>query len=179
MLFNFSTNELIVTDIKEAIREWNGGTILSDVLSPEFGGSEHDQTGIAFGEGRKESVSIFCFKDGEPDSKKTEELFEYLKRIVGPLHLDFAKQYGFIAIHNQDPRSLKGKVLRAIGWALYLQGKQCWMIGNSLNDLAYCPALCSVGIVASKDNPINGADLQTTLLNTDGVIELVGSIIID
>lgn len=164
--------------IDDWIRERSINT-LPEVLAPEFTISNLSGSGIAFGAGRISSISLFCLKNGHTDNGLTVELVTFLKRQVGHSLLDYSEKDGFVSIHGDDTENNKGRILRAIGWSLYKNGRGCWMIGDNWNDLTYAPALCSVGIVRGSNKfkriaPF--AERITISPHTRGVVELIRSI---
>ena len=174
--------ECNVGSIRRIVEEWaqiHSVPLLPDVVSPEFQES-HDtrtDTGVAFGGERIASVSVFCLKGGAPDDTLATLLHGYLKEYVNADLINFSEKHGFIAVHGSNPVYAKGEILRWLGWELYKEGKYCWMIGNSRNDLTYAPVLCPTGLVQhvfSEDIP---AEQIATSSCTQGVIELIRSII--
>ncbi|MDO9231734.1 MAG: HAD hydrolase family protein [bacterium] len=172
--------KLDTKNIKKIIGDWakdNAIEILPETIAPEFGGKICGD-GIALGYGRKYSISIFCWKDNSPNAFLTEALGNYLNKNLMELDIDCAPEYGFIGIHSSDYRKMKGKALRAIGWALHKENKECWMLGNSVSDATQAPALCGFGSVANaSDQTKNMADIIAKSSFTQGVIELIEKII--
>jgi hypothetical protein len=179
-------NPVPVGELKSLIRQWareQGVTVLPDVLSAEFqeGNSASHGTGIAFGAGRTQSLSVFCRRNGKSDEELTERLGEFVREAqipqrygIAPDRIDCSPSYGFFAFCSPHK---KDKILRAVGHALYRQGKACCMIGNSTSDLVRCPPLCQTGIVGDGTVAAQqGADLLASAPCTEGVMELVRSI---
>jgi len=175
----FSQTPSILQD-RGVVEEWakkKGLSIFSDVTAPEFGGSQPNDTGIAFGAGRVCSTSVFCFKQGLAYPGLTIELGAFLEELdVGSI--DCSPQHGFIAIHEAgDFRCIKGRILRAIGYALYLLGRECWMVGDSLSDIVSAPALCKFASVGNAQETVKqAADLVAESSYTKGVLELIRAI---
>jgi len=180
-------NPMPVEELKDLIREWadeQGIHVFPDVLSAEFQESSRalGETGIGFGAGRTQTLAVFCRRNGESDPELTKRLGEFVERTkiaerfgIDPRTIDCSPSYGFFAFCSPHK---KGKILRAVGWELYKQGKSCYMIGNSTSDLAYCPPLCQTGIVGDGTLAAQkGADLLASAPCTQGVVELVSSIV--
>ncbi len=170
--------------VRGVVRQWadqKGITIHSDRVAPEFNGHGHQpehMTGIAFGEGRIASVSIFAYREGEPDKELTSQIGQLLQKAYGNQYrLDVSPEHGFIAVHTVDPQIAKAQVLVPIGWSLYKRGRRCVMIGDSPNDLTHAPALCMVGVVPGREDAMEMADRVARKSATEGVIELIRSII--
>ncbi len=172
-----------VARIKRIVQKWaqaHSVRLLPDVVSPEFqdpqDGTSRADTGIGFGAGRIVSVSIFCLKEGVPDGELTVQVAAHLEHVEPNISIGSSPEQGFIAVHAVSLSSGKGRALRRLGWELYKDGKQCWMIGNSKSDLTYAPALCRVGLVQSLGD-VPAERIATADSCTQGTIELVRSIV--
>ena len=172
-----------VARVKRIVQKWaqaHSMRLLPDVVSPEFQESQNmtskADTGIGFGAGRIASVSIFCLKEGVPDGELTVRVAAHLEHAEPNISIDSSPEHGFIAIHAVNPSSGKGQTLRRLGWELYKDGKQCWMVGNSKSDLTYAPALCRVGLVQSLGN-VPAERIATADSCTQGAVELIRSIV--
>jgi hydroxymethylpyrimidine pyrophosphatase-like HAD family hydrolase len=167
-------------NIKKIVLAWtkdNSVEILSEAIAPEFGGKIIGN-GIAFGLRRNFSVSIFCQKNNLPNLLLSEKLGNYLKEELKNNCVEISPENGFIGIHASDYRQMKGKALRAIGWSLYKEKKECWMLGNSVSDITQAPALCGFGAVGNaSDQAKKMADIIAKSSYTQGVIELIEKII--
>ncbi|MBI2888999.1 MAG: hypothetical protein HYY10_03710 [Candidatus Liptonbacteria bacterium] len=168
---------------RRIVQEWaqaHSVCVLPDVVSPEFQ-EPHDRTnradtGIGFGAGRIASVSMFCVKKGVPDGELAAKVAAHVERVQPNISVDSSPEHGFIAVHAVSLSSGKGRALRRIGWELYKEGKECWMIGNSRSDLTYAPALCRVGLVQLLGN-VPAERIAAASSCTQGTIELIRAII--
>lgn len=170
-------------DVKSLVIEFareNSINLLGEIYAIEFADSPVMMAGIAFGAGRTESLSIFCFaSEGSIDSTLTQTLGDKITSAFLEFSIDCSPEHGYIGVHiDSDFRLMKGKILREIGWHLYQQGKELWMIGDSKSDLTYAPALCKVAMVGNADESTkNAADLVSKESYTKGVADIIRAII--
>ncbi|MCW1930538.1 MAG: hypothetical protein KIH62_004475 [Candidatus Kerfeldbacteria bacterium] len=141
----------------------------------EFGGTRPQSAGIAFGESRHCSMSIFTFTaDGRPAPEIITLLAQELEQRYGnALAIDPAAAIGWLGIHAlPDFRAMKRTTLKMIGERLRQNGKRLYMIGNSVSDVVGAPELCTDMMVANASAEAKAQScitLQEPL--TAGVIE--------
>lgn len=172
-----SKEMLYISDIKSKVVKWAKQykvTLLPEVFAPDFG-QKINGTGIAFGAGRINSVSIFCLNNGRASYGLAEKLGAWLKKIFDPSFIDCSPKYGFVAVHfGENFRLIKGRALRGIGLFLYKKGKKCWHIGDSESDVAFASALCHLAAVGNASQSTKlAASLVAKSKYTKGVVELL------
>lgn len=171
-----STTQFDWATAESHVQEWarsNGVRVFETrALAREFGGYVVDGAGIAFGEGRVCSTSVFCFDEsGSCDSATTRRLGTHLRKIYGD-SLDCDPSTGFLVVHaSPNFRHMKGEVLQALGRTLG-PGQKLVMIGNSVSDLITKPRTGESWMVANASHEARAlADRTLERAHTEGVIE--------
>lgn len=177
-----STRPFDLDGVRTFVQQWcedNGIPLLSEeVWAPESGKPQPQEAGVAFGAGRKASVSVFCFRGaGKKDGDLTQRLGQAARERYG-MAVDVSPKDGFIGFHNSiDFRQDKGETLRAIGCALLSRDIATAIIGNAMSDVTMAPTLVHSWIVGNGDEDARlAADFVVNQPHTRGCIQALQKI---